>query len=273
MVKYHCQDQVDFLFTFHQILYTKKFIFIIFKIKCEKCMGYIGTLGLLTLVFITGVYFACFFYVLKSHLKRPESPKIFFMIWCIAVGITYIPWILRIALLDANESNTALLYPYWAFCYAFGALSLISLDGAVLNLSPNRESLIFKILAVIIALTFISVIIVLIMGFNVDLVLFMGFNDLKIGNIFVYIYFISVIVFYITLPNAIFISFLIKNRSEKDFAYKRVRIIEIGIIMFSIGIALDGMRFPSDIGIFIARVILLIGGLFVAMGFFMKQGE
>ena len=111
------------------------------------------------------------------------------------------------------------------------------------------------------------------MGFEVDLVLFMGYNDLKIGNIFVYIYFSGLIFFYIALPNAVFLSFLIKNRSEKDFAYKRVRIIEIGIIMFSVGIALDGMRFPSDIGIFIARVILLIGGIFVAWGFFMKQGK
>ncbi|MBN1801080.1 MAG: hypothetical protein JW891_06195 [Candidatus Lokiarchaeota archaeon] len=188
-----------------------------------------------------------------------------------AVAITYIPWILRIALLDVYETNTALLYPYWALCYAMGALALISLDMAVLNLSSSHGSLFFKVLFVIIPLSFASVIIVLIMGFQVDLVLFMGVNDLKIGNVIVYIYFIVLIVFYIALPNAIFINFLIKERSQKTFAYKRVRIIEIGVLMFSIGIALDGMRLPSDIGIFIARVILLMGGLFVARGFFMQQ--
>ncbi len=234
-------------------------------------MEYIGNLGLLTLVLITIVYLACFFYSLKSYLKSRETTKIFLMIWCIAVGTTYIPWILRILFLDVNETNTTLLYPYWAYCYVLGALSLISLDIAVLTLSPYRGSLIFKIFAMIIALTFVSVIIVLILGFNVDIVRFMGFNDLRISDTLVYIYFFILIVFYITLPNAIFINFIIKGRSEKSYAYKRVRIIEIGIIMFSIGIALDGLRFPFDIGIFIARVILLVGGLFVAKGFLMKQ--
>lgn len=234
-------------------------------------MEYIASLGVLTLVLIIVVYSASFLYTLKSQLKSADITKIFIMMWCIAVAATYIPWILRIALLDIYETQTALLYPYWAFCYAMGALALISLDIAVLTLSKYRDSVVFKVLVVIISLTFISVIVVLLMGFQVNLVFFMGVNDLKIGNTIVYIYFICLIVFYIALPNVIFIEYLIKERINKTFAYKRVRIIEIGIIMFSLGIALDGMRIPSDVGIFIARVILLLGGIFVARGFFMKQ--
>ena len=81
--KYSLKDHIFFMFTFHQIIYISKFIFIIFKNKCENIMEYVGTLGLLTLILITVVYFACFVYTLKSYLKNADSAKIYFMVWCI----------------------------------------------------------------------------------------------------------------------------------------------------------------------------------------------
>ncbi len=98
----------------------------------------------------------------------------------------------------------------------------------------------------------------------------MDVSDLTIANPFVYFYFTLFLFLYIFIPNAIFIIYLIKSPDKDTFAYKRVRIIELGILLFSISIALDGLRFPSNIGILIIRIILMIGGLITMKGFLMK---
>jgi len=227
----------------------------------------IGIIGIFPLIIVFGI---CFALTLRSYLNNPDHTKIFFMIWSISVALTYISWGLRVLLVPQYETDKTILYPFWAFAYAFGGLALISLDFATLNLTKKQESTILKFIRIIILVGYIGVLIILIIGFEMELIVFMDVSDLTIINPFVYFYFTLLILFYIFFPNAIFINYLRKSPEKNTFTYKRVRTIEVGILLFCIGMALDGARIPSNIGILIARLIELIGGIITMKGYLMK---
>ena len=227
----------------------------------------IGIIGTFSIVIVFGI---CFVLTLRSYLKNPNRTKIFFMIWTIAVSLTYISWGLRVLLIPQFETDKTLLYPFWALAYGFGGLALISLDFATLDLTRKKESTFYRIIKIIIFVSYISVLVILLIGFEQELTIFMDVSDLTIANPFVYYYFTILIVFYIFFPNTIFIIYLIKSPSKNEFAYKRVRIIELGIFLFTICIALDGMRLGGNIGTLIIRLIMTIGGLITMKGFLMK---
>jgi len=230
----------------------------------------IGIIGTFSIVI---VFLLCFGLTLNSYLKNPNSTKILFMIWSISVSLTYLSWGLRVLLIPQLENDINILYPYFACAYGFGGLALIFLDFATLNLTRMKKSTLIKLLRIIILISFIIVIIAFTIGFETGLTTFMDVSDLKILNPFVYYYFTFIILFYVFFPNAIFIKYLIEAPSKTDPSYKRIRIIEVGILLFSISIALDGIRLPSNIGILIIRLILMIGGLIIMKGFLLKQSS
>ena len=84
------------------------------------------------------------------------------------------------------------------------------------------------------------------------------------------IYYNFAIILYIIIPNAIFLNYLRNEDDKKSFGYKRVRIIELGVLLFCIGIAGDGMRLGGDVGILIFRLIMLVGGIVTMKGYLMK---
>jgi len=228
-------------------------------------IGIIGTFPIVV------VFLVCFGLVLRSYKKNPNRVKIFFMMWTLATALIYLSWGLRVVIIPQFEKDQKILYPFWALSYAFGATALITLAFASLDLSKMKESALFNIIRIIIVATYASVLLILLIGgFEQELIVFMDVTDMTIGDPFVYYYFTILILFYIFFPNALNILFLIKSEEKDDFAYKRVRIIEIGILIWSICILLDGMRFPSNMGILIIRIFLMIGGLVTLKGFLMK---
>ena len=230
----------------------------------------IGIIGTWPIVIVFGI---CSGLVLRSYLKNPNRTKIFYLLWTMSTALIYVSWGLRVLFIPQFTTDKIVLYPFWAVCYGFGGLALISLDFASLDQIKNRESTLIKIIRIIILASFSLVLIILFTGFDQDLTIFMDVSDLTIKNPFVYFYFTFVIMLYIFFPNAIFINYLIKSDEKDTFTYKRVRIIELGILVFSISLALDGMRFPSNIGILIIRIFLMIGGLITMKGFLMKPIE
>ena len=233
-----------------------------------------GLIGTFPIVIVFGI---CFGLTLNSYLKNPNRPKIFFMISFFSIAFIYFLWGLRVLFIPQFESDTKVLYPIWAAIYAIGALALISLDFATLDLTRMKESNFLKFIKIIILISFVGALILLFIGFYVEVVellVFMDVTDLSFKNPFFYLYASTVILLYIFFPNAIFIIYLIKSSEEKDsFTYKRVRIIEIGILLWTICIALDGIKFPSNIGILIIRIFLMIGGLITMKGLLMKPAE
>ena len=191
-----------------------------------------------------------------------------------AVAIIYLNWGLRVLFIPQFESDKTVLYPFWAISYGFGATALIALAMASLDQTKMKESVISIIIRIVIIATYALVLIILLIGgFEQQLVIFMDVTDLTIENQFVYYYFTILILFYIFFPNALYIVYLIKSSEKDTLTYKRVRIIEMGILIWSICILLDGMRFPSNMGILIIRIILMIGGLITMKGFLMKPAS
>ncbi len=228
----------------------------------------IGIIGTFPIAIVFGI---CFVLILKSYFKNPNRTKIFFMIWTIATAMTYLNWGLRVLFIPQFESNQTVLYPFWAISYGFGATALIAIAFASLDQTKMKESVISIIIRIVIIATYALVMIILLIGgFEQELVIFMDVTDMNIENQFVFYYFTILILFYIFFPNALYIVYLIKSSEKDTFTYKRVRIIEIGILIWSICILLDGMRFPSNMGILIIRIILMIGGLITMKGFLMK---
>lgn len=230
----------------------------------------IGIIGTFPIVVVFGI---CFVLMLRSYIKNPNRAKIFFMAWVVFTLLTYLTWGIRVLFIPQFEPNTKVLYPYWALAYAFGGSAMVVLSIAAIEMSKLRELSYKKYLITIILITGISTFFILLIGFEVALIIFMDVSDLTITNPFVYIYFTILIIFYLFFPNAIFINFLIRSPEKDSFTYKRIKILELGILLFSIGTALDGMRFPSNIGILIARIILLMGGLIIVRGLLMKPAE
>lgn len=230
----------------------------------------ISIIGIFPIVILFTI---CFGLTLRSYLKNPNRAKIFFMGWAIAVVCIYLTWGIRVLIIPQFETDTKVLYPFWALAYALGGSSMVALDFATIEMSEIKKSTYKKYIIIIILVTWISTFVILFIGFEVALITFMDVSDLMISNSFVYFYFTILILFYLFFPNAIFIRFLIKSHDKTEFIYKRIRIIELGILLFSIGIALDGMRFPSNLGIFIARLIIMIGGILMVKGLLMKSAE
>ncbi len=231
----------------------------------------IGIIGTFPIAIVFGI---CFVLFLKSYFKNPNRTKIFFLIWTMAVAIIYLNWGLRVLFIPQFESDKTVLYPFWAISYGFGATALIALAMASLDQTKMKESVISIIIRIVIIATYALVLIILLIGgFEQQLVIFMDVTDLTIENQFVYYYFTILILFYIFFPNALYIVYLIKSSEKDTLTYKRVRIIEMGILIWSICILLDGMRFPSNMGILIIRIILMIGGLITMKGFLMKPAS
>ena len=230
----------------------------------------IGILGIFPIAIVFGI---CFGLTLRSYLKNPNISILYFTISFFSIALIYFVWGLRVLFIPQFESDTKVLYPMWAFIYVIGALALISLDFATLDLTYMKESNFFKFIKAILLVSFVGVLILAFIGFNVEfveLLVFMDVTDLAINNPYVYLYAIIIILFYIFFPNAIFIIYLIKWPSKTDFQYKKLRIIEIGILLWTICFALDGIKFPSNIGILIIRIFLMIGGLITMKGLLMK---
>lgn len=224
----------------------------------------ISIIGTFSIVIVFGTYFG---FTLRSYLKNPARSKLFFMMSFISVSLTYFVWGLRVLIIPQFETDINILYPFWALAYAFGGTALVFLAFASLELTQKK----FNIIKIIILVTYVGILILLVIGFEVALTIFMDVSDLTIVNQIVYISFTILILFYVIFPNAIFLNFLRKSPSKTTLAYKKVRTIELGVILWSIGFLLDGARFPSNIGILIARLITMIGGLIMIIGFFLMK--
>ncbi len=232
----------------------------------------IGIAATFPLIFVFGL---CFALTLRSHLKNPHTSKIFFMLSFLSIMGTYICWAGRILILpqfiSENEINS--LYPFWAVAYFLAGTSFVMLDFATFSLMQEKQTTLSKILISIIIITYIIAIIILSIGFEVELIVFSDVSDLTIKNIYVYLFFTCILLFYFSIPNAINIKFLLTSEDKNTFVYKRVRIIEFGILLFSIGMIFDGLRFAFLFANFIGRIIAAIGGLLIVKGFLMKKGE
>ncbi|MFX1337486.1 MAG: hypothetical protein ACFFDK_02625 [Promethearchaeota archaeon] len=226
-----------------------------------------GLVGTFSIVFVFGIYFII---TLKSYIQSKNISSLFFSISFFATTITYLVWGLRVILISQYERNITVLLPYWRAAYLFASLSLIFLDLASLKLAEISNKSLLILLYLLIIVTYIVMATILFLGFEVEITIFMDVSDLRIVNSLVYIYFLILLLFYLALPNSIFFNYLRKGLSKTTFAYKKVQIIEIGLLLFTIGTILDGARFPSNIGILIARIIIMIGGLFMMRGFTMK---
>jgi len=232
----------------------------------------IGIAATFPLIVIFGL---CAFLTLRSHLKNPHPSKIFFTLAFLSFMGTYICWASRILILPQyiTEDKIYLLYPFWAVSYLLAGTSIVMLDFATFRLMRETLTKLSKIIISIVIISYLIAILLLIVGFEVELIIFSDVSDLTIKNIYVYIYFTCTLLLYLSIPNAFNLNFLRTSVSKSDFAYKRVRIIELGIFLFSIGVIFDGLRFSFFLANFIGRIISAIGGLLMVKGFLMKKSD
>jgi len=228
-----------------------------------------GILGTFPIVIVFGI---CFAYTLKAYRKKPNISLLYFMIFFFSIASIYFVWALRVLFIPQFESDSRVLYPFWAFIYAIGGLALIALDFATLDLTEMKESNFFKFIKIIIVVSLAGGWILLIIGFDVKVLVFMDVTDLAVKDPFVYLYMSIVILLYIFFPNAIFIIYLIKWPS-RTVIHKKLRIIELGILLFSICFTLDAIKIPSNIGILIIRILLMISGLIIMKGLLIRPQE
>ncbi|TXT62842.1 MAG: membrane protein of unknown function [Promethearchaeota archaeon] len=224
-------------------------------------------IGTLPIVIVFGLYFII---TINSYLKTKNLSTIFFSLSFLATTLTYTVWGLRVFLLPQYDPHISNLLPYWTSAYLFASLSLIFLDFACIELSGIENKRIKQIIYSIILITYSILVAILFIGFEVEITTFMDVSDLSISNIFVYAYFILLLLFYLTLPNIVFINYIRTSILKTSLTYKKVRTIEMGLSLFTIGTILDGARFPSNIGILIARILIMIGGLIMLIGFTFK---
>ena len=229
----------------------------------------IGIIGTFPIVIVFGI---CFVFTLKAYLKKPNISILYFMIYFFSIALIYFVWALRVLFIPQFESDVRVVYPFWAFIYGMGGLALISLDFATLDLTYMKESNLVKFIKAIIVVSLAGGWILLIIGFDVELLVFMDVTDLTVKDPFAYIYMTIILLSYIFFPNAIFIIYLIKWPS-RTVIHKKLRIIELGILLFSICFTLDAIKIPSNIGILIIRILLMISGLIIMKGLLIRPQE
>jgi len=228
----------------------------------------IGIIGTFSLVIVFFIYFIATFF---SYLKAKHPSKLFFMGSFLSTVLTFFVWGLRVILLPQNEPNINTLLPYWTIAYIFAALYLVFLDFAIFELiGGEKKSIYIKLMSIIITILYIIVVIILIIGFDVGIVTFMDVTDLQIKNPFVSYFFLLLILFYLSIPNIFFILYL-RRFPRTSKLYRKMIYIELRLFLFSFGAILDGARFPSNIGIFIARIIIMLGGIVMIIGFYYSK--
>lgn len=227
----------------------------------------IGIIGTFSIVIVFSIYFLTTLY---SYIRTKYLSKIFLMTSFLSTVAAYFVWGLRVLLIPQFESNIDVLLPYWTAAYLLAALSFIFLDFAIINLIELKHSIYTKIITTLIVITYVIAAILIIVGFDVRLVIFMDVTDLTINDQVIYLLFIFLMLLYLSIPNIFFINYIRKFPS-KSILFKRSVYIELGLFLFSIGSILDGARFPSNLGILIMRIIIMIGGLFMIIGFYTKS--
>jgi hypothetical protein len=159
------------------------------------------------------------------------------------------------------------IYWYWIAVYFFGGLSLVFLDFATLQflkLGTSKNTLIYFFQAIII-ISFIGVAYILMSGFETKEVLLSDVSDLDIADMKAKAYLFMSMGIYLGIPNFIFLRFLWTS-DKTTFAYKKVKILELGILLTSAGMGLDGVRIADNFGMILIRWLVMAGGLVIMAG-------
>ena len=105
----------------------------------------------------------------------------------------------------------------------------------------------------------------LLSGFETKEVILSDVSDLDIADMMVKAYLFVSMGIYLGIPNFIFLRFLWTS-DKTTFAYKKVKILEVGILLTSAGMGLDGVRIADNFGMTLIRWLVMAGGLVIMAG-------
>ena len=197
---------------------------------------------------------------------RLRRISIYFALFSWAMSITYISWTARALFFSAEDGPDA-WYILWQFAYgpgvlAFFFLALWSLSLVNPQLLEDRWWIQYVLLipwiAVALDITVITT------AQNAVTVQFANITDIQPDTVLTLFATLAVLL-YTGIPIAVFLRYLLASENKGTTNYRKILIIEIGLILFALGSLVDASKLPN-IEAALANNILFLSRTFMASG-------
>ena len=210
---------------------------------------------------ITGVSAA------KSEGGRLRRISLYFSLFSGAIALTYIWWTLRALLFAADSRASDGWFILWQLAYGFGVLAfyflaLWSLALISPDLLEQRKSL---YLVLLVLWLIVAIDLTVIMNDNIadsNPVVFAGLNDVKPDIILSGISTLAVVI-YTGIPILGFLRYLLSKVNRTSPNFRKILIIEVGLIFFFLGSVVDASKAAPPI---IGGALLFISRSFMGSG-------
>ena len=209
------------------------------------------------------------FNALKAE-GRLRRISIYFALFSWAISLTYISWTAR-ALFFSAEALPTEWYIFWQFAYGPGVLSFFFLALWSLSL-VNPQLLEDKWwIQLVLLIPWIAValdITILTTGQsvidNAQIVTFANISDIQ-PDIVLTLFATLAVLLYTGIPILLFLQYLRASENKGTTNYRKILIIEIGLILFALGSLVDASKLPN-IESALANNILFLSRSFMASG-------
>lgn len=198
---------------------------------------------------------------------RLRRISIYFALFSWAMSITYISWTARALFFSAAEGPTDGWYILWQFAYGPGVLAFFFL--ALWSLSLVNPQLLEDRwwIQVVLLIPWIAValdITVLTTAQNATIVEFANIKDIQ-PDLVLTLFATLAVLLYTGIPIVVFLRYLLASENKGTTNYRKILIIEIGLILFALGSLVDASKLPN-IESALANNILFLSRSFMASG-------
>ncbi|MHA1984519.1 MAG: hypothetical protein ACW967_09210 [Candidatus Hodarchaeales archaeon] len=205
---------------------------------------------------------------------RVRKISIYFALFSWAISLTYISWTARALLYPALSNPSDGWFILWQFAYGPGVLSFfflalwsLSLVNPQLLEDKSWIQLVLIIPWIIVALDLT----ILNNAQNVEIVTYANIQDIQ-PDIILTLFATLAVLLYTAIPILGFLRYLLASENKGTTNYRKILIIEIGLILFALGSLVDASKLPNiEAGLannilFLSRSSMAIGIILMFFG-------
>lgn len=192
---------------------------------------------------------------LKYRKKRVRT-TLYFMLAFLLIGMGYSVWVVRTLFYPIHPDAETVIF--WVKVTYLGATFCVFLGLAALEFL--RPEVIRKTRNLLLFATPMIFMEILILLSNPPVGIVAGQSDVIWPPLLSFIIFI-IALFYLIIPNYVFIMFLIEN--PKHRLYSRVRLMEVGLIIFTVFVLMEGAKIGMESWGLFVRWFTALGALII----------
>lgn len=208
----------------------------------------------------------------RNSEGRLRSLSLYFALFSLMLASTYIAWTIRVAYFSADAEPSDWLF-LWQIAYGMGVLGfyfLILWALALLRPELLEERKYLYLLLLIPWLLVMVDIFVITTAANAETISYAFVKDIK-PDLILQAFSGLAVGIYAGTPILLFLNYLRASENKGTTNYRKIAIIEIGLILFTLGTFVDATKIDiigdSDILLFVFRISIALGAVIMFIGF------